>query len=118
MRFMVDGHLAHFLSPGLFSLTMTVMEPGHTGAQMARRNEERGAVRLRVWGLVLQQFPPEWPPNTSTFSSVGCTLGLWGNRQEVALVPSVKAQPLCPSHFSPKELQTTQESKARLRTEV
>lgn len=55
MRFMVDGHLAHFLTPGLFSLTMTVIEPDHAGAQMARRKEEKGAVRLRVWGLVLQQ---------------------------------------------------------------
>lgn len=46
----MDGHLAHFLTPGLFSLTMVAIEPGHAGAQMARRKEERGTVRLRVWG--------------------------------------------------------------------
>lgn len=48
MRFMGNGHLVHFLTPGLFLLTMTAIEPGQAGAQTARRKEERWAVRLRV----------------------------------------------------------------------
>lgn len=48
MRFTEDRHLAHFLSPELFFLTVTTIEPGQSCVQMTRAKEETRAVTLRA----------------------------------------------------------------------